>query len=385
MDLLFAHLFNSITAEQLIPKIKAMGHRATEKTYYTPADLYEDEKLYAKLIRDMESRHFDAVMTINFWPLVARACSKKGLPYIAWSYDSPQNLPSCQDMEYETNYIYLFDKEEVKAYQKKGIDRVFHMLLATDVSAWDKIGKEPNVSYDITLIGRVYESTFPMLRNGLQGYDEGYIKAIMEAQRKIIGYYMIDDLLSEERMASINKGFRKNGSKEDVSLAQLSYSIGSYITYQDRLTLLRLLQGAGKVHLFSDALEEHTEQILSGVEIHGRVDYETKMPQIFKSTKINLNPTLRVIKSGIPQRAFDIMGCKAFMLSSFQPELLEHFTDGVDVACYYNFEDAYEKAVFYLNNDTERERIAQAGYERIKADFTYEKRLMQMFSHAGLI
>lgn len=384
MNILVCHLFKSVTAMQLIPCMKGMGHKVVEKTYYTPQDLYEDDKLDTMVEKDIDSADFDVVFTVNFWPPVARACQRRGIKYIAWSYDSPQNLPSDQDMELETNYIFIFDKEECLSYNKRGIDRVFHMLLATDTSRWDAI-KAGKPVYDITLVGRVYESTFPSLIGGMDEYDKGYSQAIIAAQRKIIGYYLIDELLSDERINSINKSFsQKSGKPSDVSRGQLSYSIGSYITYQDRLTLLRLLQNAGEVQLFSDALEPHTKELLKGVHINGRIEYETEMPKVFKESKINLNPVLRVIKSGIPQRALDIMGCNAFMLSSYQPELLEHFVEGESCACYYSLEDAHDKASFYLQNDDIRTRIASAGYEIIKRDFTYENRLSQMFEKAGI-
>lgn len=385
MDILFCRLFESVTDEIIRPYIKSMAGSFVEKKYYTPEDLYGDERLLSMLEKDIGERKYDAVFTINFWPLVARACFKKGIKYISWSYDSPQNLPTDEDMDYETNYVFMFDKDECKSYQKRGIDRVWHMPLATDVKRWDGIKNPSGISYDITFVGKVYESVFPLLRNRLDEYNEGYLNAIIAAQRKLVGYFMIDELLDDKRMSDINRCFnKKNKDLNNVSRAQMSYSVGSYITYQDRLTLLRLLQNAGKVHLFSDTLEPHTKEILKGVDIHGRIDYERKMPEVFKASKINLNPTLRVIKSGIPQRALDIMGCKAFMLTSFQPEIFDYFTEGEDVACYYSYEDAYDKADYYLRNDSERERIAALGYEKIKTEFTFEKRLSKMFEIAGV-
>ena len=61
--------------------------------------------------------------------------------------------------------------------------------------------------------------------------------------------------------------------------------------------------------------------MLPHVKNRGIADSERVMPKIFKCSKINLNMTLRSIKSGIPQRAFDIMGCGGFLMSNYQPEL----------------------------------------------------------------
>lgn len=44
----------------------------------------------------------------------------------------------------------------------------------------------------------------------------------------------------------------------------------------------------------------------------GSVDYYDMMPYVFKCSDINLNITLRSIKTGIPLRAMDIMGAGDF-------------------------------------------------------------------------
>lgn len=379
MRILFCNLFKALTADTICATLRKMQHRVTEKTYYTPENLYQDDRLYSAISKDLKTT-YDVVISVNFWPILARACHKAGVPYISWGYDSPQNLPLCEDMDYDTNYIFTFDKLEVASYQKKGISRVFHAPLATDTSRWDTIQKDASVSFDISFVGQVYESTYPMLAAAMQDYTGGFCHAIISAQQKVYGYYMISELLTDEIIEKINADFAANEKAAwgSVTKDQLSYSLGSYVTYLDRLTLLRFLQNAGEVHLFSDPPKEETQQLLDGVKLHERVSYEKGMPHVFKSSKINMNPILRVIQSGIPQRALDIMGCGAFMLSSYQPELAEYFAPDEEVVLYDSYEDALAKADFYLRHDSLREQIARAGYERVKNEFTYETSLRSM-------
>lgn len=54
----------------------------------------------------------------------------------------------------------------------------------------------------------------------------------------------------------------------------------------------------------------------------GAVDYYEVMPHVFKQSKINLNITLRSIQSGMPLRAWDIMGAGGFLLSNYQADFL---------------------------------------------------------------
>ena len=393
MKILFANIFVSFTSDSIVKKLLAMGHRVEERSYYTPEDLYHDKRIENMIKKDMEEAVYDCVFTVNIWPPVARVCHKAGIPYVAWSYDSPQNLPTDDDLSYDTNFLYIFDRAEVEKYHARGIDRVFHMPLATDCDAWDEI-KPQKTAYDVSLLGTLYESTLPSLMAGLNEYYRGYIQAIVAAQQKIYGYFVIDDLLTDELMESLNEQFdkaraalpkaseKKQKDEAKVTRAQMAYSIGSYLTYLDRLTLLRLYGSRFDTHLFSSKIKEETRPLLKDITIHDWVDYHTGMPKVFKQSRINLNPALRIIRSGISLRCLDIMGCGGFLLSSWQPELAEFFVPDEEVVLYDSYEDALEKASFYLENDDIRQKIAEAGYKKVRAEFSYEKKLGEIL--AGL-
>lgn len=111
---------------------------------------------------------------------------------------------------------------------------------------------------------------------------------------------------------------------------------------------------------------------------YGPLKYYEEMPFVFRNSKLNLNITLKDIRSGIPLRALDIMGSRGVLLSNYQPELAEMFEDGKDVILYESVEDAVEKMDFYLKREDLRERIAKSGYRKVCEHFSYRERLMQM-------
>ncbi len=385
MKILFANLFVSYNSNSVIRNLRNMGHEVIEKTYYTPEDNYKDDRLYGMLKKDVTETKCTCVFTTNIWPLVARVCHDLRVPYLAWSYDSPQNLPTNQDLDYDTNFLFIFDRAEVELYHKEGIEQVYHLPLAADVDRWDKI-KPSGKSYDVSLLGTLYESTLPMLLSGMDEYYSGYVSGLVEAQKKVYGYFLVDDLLTDEFMEGLNKLFREKNPKmeEDVSKRQMAYSIGSYLTYIERLSLLRLLGSRCDMHLFSSKIKEETKPLLKDITIHDWVSYDTGMPQVFKDSKINLNPSLRIIRSGISLRCMDILGCGGFLLSSYQPELAEYFVPDEEVVLYDSMEDAVAKTMFYLEHDDIRQAIAHNGYEKVKTEFTYKKQLQTMFDTAGL-
>ena len=383
MRILFERLFVSYIDRAVEYELGKMGVSCTVRTHYTPEDIYEDEALFKSLMSDIEEETPDAVFTVNFWPLVARACHRAHCRYISWSYDCPQNLPTLSDMEYEENNIFLFDRWEVSDYSSRGLERVFHMPLAVSCDLWDEAAhKSDDHVRDISLVGSLYQSTFPALLGAMEPYDRGFFRGISDSQRRIYGYYLSDELMTDERLSSLTGIL----GTEDMHIARrrLSYAMGTYMTFQDRLTLISALSKRYDVSLYSGEVPDSVSGLISDCRIRPWADYNTQMPLIFKNSRINLNPVLRVIRSGIPLRALDVLGCGGFLLSAYQPELAELFDLGSEVVCYGSMEEAIALCDHYLSHEEERLEITEAGYERVKKDFTYTDRFSRMFEIAGL-
>ena len=117
------------------------------------------------------------------------------------------------------------------------------------------------------------------------------------------------------------------------------------------------------------------EVTIPGVINRGKIDYYDDMPYVFHNSKINLNITLRSIKSGIPLRALDIMGCGGFLLSNYQPEYDEYFVADEDYVFYQDYYDLMEKIDYYLTHEKERQEIAANGCRKVREEHNYRNRL----------
>ncbi len=147
---------------------------------------------------------------------------------------------------------------------------------------------------------------------------------------------------------------------------------------------------------------------------NGRISLD-KMVEIFSSSKINLalNPApgyfnknslgrllfkrfmnkivldfhiWRNFKSflhrGIVQikaRHFEISACGGFLMTAMADNLGDYYKIGEEIVAYKNTNELIEKIKYYLKNDEERKKIAQAGYLRTIRDHTYQKRFAEMF------
>jgi spore maturation protein CgeB len=211
----------------------------------------------------------------------------------------------------------------------------------------------------------------------LPDYYRGYLEAIIKAQTKVQGYNFLEEVMSDDIVNGICSrtefylGDKFTGSLKNV-IADIF--LGTKVTQLERMETLRYLASYYKINLYTDEIID----TIPGVVCKGGVDYYDQMPKVFQLSKINLNITHRTIQSGLPLRVFDIMGAGGFVLTNYQPELADLFTEGEELAIYYNLDDLLRKVTYYLTHEEERRRIAEAGCNKVRMMHNYEIRLNQM-------
>lgn len=77
-------------------------------------------------------------------------------------------------------------------------------------------------------------------------------------------------------------------------------------------------------------------------------------------------------------RTFEAMGTGSFLLTNWIPTIEEVFEDGKHLVLYRSLDEMVDKAKWYLAHDTEREKIAAAGYEEVMAKHTIQHRVNRM-------
>ena len=118
--------------------------------------------------------------------------------------------------------------------------------------------------------------------------------------------------------------------------------------------------------------------VLKGVNTHGRIDYNNTVPKVYFSSKINLNLTLRSIRSGVPLRAFDVMGIGGFLMSNYQAEFEELYEVGHDMVMFSSLEEMEDLLAFYLSHERERLNVCLNGYKKTAAEHTVNCRIRSM-------
>lgn len=354
---------------------------------YRLCNVTRDAYFTKRMTELLQSDKYDAVLSVNYYPVLAAICHTYRILYLSWSYDSPLDYAAMEEtLGYETNYVFLFDGAECRKLQKKGYANVFHLPLAVNTERLADIKsteiERKKYETDISMVGQLYESTLPTLMMPVSEYDKGFLTAIAETQLRLYGCYYLEDVITEELTARMNTAYRNMGQNNLTLTRQgLINAVAKHITHAERVLLLDILSERHRVALYGP----DKDQNLPRVDWRGSAGYFDEMPQIFKCSRINLNVSLKCIRSGIPLRVLDIMGCGGFLLTNYQQEIAENFADGEEVVMYTSIADAVEKCRYYLEHDEERTVIAQNGYKKVKALFSFEGRLQTMLQTAGLL
>ena len=340
------------------------------------------EKHFGRILAD---GGYDAVFSFNFKSVVAKCAKTAGIPYIAWVFDSPFGISEDKEiLSYPTNYIFVFDRYVYRRLKQEGIETVYHLPLAVNLERLDAIQPDENdhekYGADISFVGTLYGSTYADFARQFPDYEKGMVDAVIEAQMKMYGGYYLD-LFTEGELTQRLYRILENpeGTYDSIFHESVQSLLCKEITRRERLMLLYILGEMGKVALYTN----QSEDMLSHVENRGVIDSYTEVYKVYKTSKINLNISFKRIVEGIPLRCMDIMGAGGFLLSNYQPELVENFEPGVECEVYESMEDAAVKVQYYLTHDTEREEIARRGHEKMK-QFTFEKQMKTMFEACGL-
>ncbi len=253
MKILVINPYSYIHNDIVEALIKMYGiENVLELTYlFKGKDVYNNEEFVLLFEQKFSAQQYDLVFSTNFYPIIATVCHEHQVPYIAWTYDTPMNVLPCEQMQYDTNFIFLFDRIEVQKYKRLGYDRFWHMPLGVNTEKYADVLPAQKFSCDISFMGKLYKSSLGLIKAGLSGGLLQYIDKLVDTQSKILDKYIVDELITEPIIESINSEYRSKGYDLTVNKEQLSYAITEYVTYLDRISLLEVMGRRYDVHLYT--------------------------------------------------------------------------------------------------------------------------------------
>ena len=381
--------YGSICEPDVITGFRELGNEVAEIT----AEIYNKNLLPSEgvtlLKNELLAHNYDFVFSINFFPFISEVCNIFKLRYICWTVDSPVMELYSGSLANPWNRIFLFDRAQYEEFSPRNPGCIFYLPLASNPARWNSVianayRKEiTRFSGEVSFVGSLYteKSAYRRLKNA-PDYLTGYLDGIMAAQQKIYGYNFLEEVLPDDIVTAFRKHFPgfytppENFCCDDRAILAQLY-LGTEVSALERMSVMKLLGEHYTVDLFTGS---DTRRL--PVKNHGLAKTLTEMPLIFHYSKINLNMTSKSIRTGLPLRIFDILGCGGFCLTNYQTELTDYFIPGSDLDCYTCEEDLLEKTEYYLSHEKERTEIARNGFETVNKYHNYPKRLLKMLSLA---
>lgn len=393
MKILFPH-WKSFAVEDITEAFEKLGHTVVQYEN-EPANYRIDPKYKSELKKYIHSESIELVFTSNYFPVISDACNDIGIIYISWCYDSPLVLTYSKTIFNSCNRIFIFDSQMTAGLKALGAQNVYYMPMAINAERLSKMSAKPEqkkiVESDVAFVGSLYTEKHTLYdrMTKLDAHTRGYLEGVMASQMLVYGYSFIEDTLTPQIVEKMQEAMplktTPNGM-ETVEYTYANYFLCRKITQTERTEILdelskllpHITTAEGRTALPLKLYTPAQTPFLKDVQNMGTVHYMYEMPLVFQNSKINLNITLRSIKSGIPLRAMDIMGAGGFLLTNYQDDFNLHFVDGDDFVSYSSREDLYAKVAYFLMHEDERREIAANGCKKVRANHTYEKRVAAM-------
>lgn len=371
--------------------IEYFGHEVYD---YTETVIDKDEKTGFKLRDYAELRQVfsacDCVFSLNYFPHVSDLCEELGKKYIAWTVDSPLISLYHKSLFNKCNYIFIFDRFYCEELRRLGAEHVWYLPLAVNCERVDKITRalteeeRKRWSSEVSFVGGMYHrNSYDDIKDRLPEYLRGYFDAAMLSQMEIYGDSVFDKVLTVdilEQLCELIDFKQDERAFSDIALVFSSTFLGFKLANIERVQILNKLAK----HFSTDLYTDDPDKGLMGVNLKGAVNYMTDMPKVFNCSRININPVMRNIRTGIPLRAWDIMGAGGFLMTSFQLEYMDFFENGKDYVYYDSHDDLLKKTEYYLNHEDERAQIARNGHNKVTKYHSYIKRMEYIMDKAGI-
>ncbi len=335
-------------------------------------------------------RYYNLIFSFDYFPNLSEVCQEYDIRYVSWVFDCPHYTLHSPSVNNEVNRIYVFDRILYEEMLQKGVDTIRYSPLGVNdirlkemCRAFDEeTGGNIVYEHDVCFLGNLYDNEYNF-------YDQvgflpdklrGYIDGVIASQERFFGVDLFSDksVISDETIAEL----RKYINFEATGRYSLDYDkvildiLRKKVTVNERHNILKAMGKKFDTVLYTSPGAKQIE----GVTDLGLAHYIQKMPRVFHRSKINLNITLRSIISGVPLRVLDILAAGGFLITNYQSEINEYFTNGEELIVAYTPEEMIDKTAYYLENEDERKKIASNGQKKVLDNFAYSKLLPGILS-----
>ena len=344
----------------------------------------ENDPVIEEEIRNrLSASSYDIFFSINYFPLISDICEKFSIPYVYWTCDSQITCMYHESIFNSCNIGFIFDYSDYITFKEMGanvsylplagaFDRIQYLLSNSDENDLK------NYENEVSFIGSMYnKNMYDKVRDYLPDYLKGYFDSALIIQQNLYTKNIFSDILTSDAVYELQKVIAKNPSTRTLSSEALIFStavLGFKTAQLERKSRLTSISKKCSLSVYTD---DTNVQFGLGTN-KGEINYWQDAPKVFNRSRINLNLTIKNIRTGIPLRIYDILSSGGFVITNFQTELPMYFKNDEDIVWFSTTEEFEDKVTFYLKHEDERKKIAARGMQKIKEQHTYMHRFDAM-------
>jgi len=368
--------FGYFLRKEIHNALKTLGHTVVSITGNKSDNV---ETLMRKIVEIIITTKPDFILTVNHLGfdeegILSSFLESIELPVAVWYVDSPNIIVQPFKGNISDNTVlFLWDSSYRDDMASAGFKNIFYLPLATDEKIFKpiKLSKKAYKRYHskIAFVGNSMVDAIKKKKENISDEYAGIITNLSEAlSKKRIPF----NELIKQQPNNIKKQLTLL-SEQDLS--ELEADVYWNATKKYRLNILRSISKFYPT-IYGD---RGWKQLLKGsFRLREEVNYYKTLPVVYNATDININATSLQMPEGVNQRVFDVPACGGFLLTDYQKALEELFDVGKEVVVYKDTEELPELIKYYLENDTERKKIAERAYRRVISEHTYVIRIKKI-------
>ncbi|MFH1744258.1 MAG: glycosyltransferase, partial [bacterium] len=314
-----------------------------------------------------------ATYTSLFSDRELHAMGEAGTHRILWFWDRAAPAAARNENAECYDLVLVCEQSDVDALPQMGYRNVKRLHAATGFSHWSPSTTTPPADFGTPQVAYVgatgYRLAFPELSKHPQASE-----ILMDAVRSTVEKWQGGDAAALQSDLTIVA--TEHATLWGENALRLTFQLA---TAEIRKEFLTAAIPHGLV-IYGDAIwgDSRYSGPLASVYAGRSLDYPTETPHVYHRATINLNIVHSSLLDTVAFRVFDVLACGGFLLTEYRPIFEELFEPGVHLDIFRDSQELVEKIEYYLAHDEIRQRIAQAGREKVLAEHTFASRLTQI-------
>ena len=328
----------------------------------TPHGGTASQEFLGNLLRALVQHKPDFILTLNHTGFdangrLAELLNGFQIPVASWFVDHPRPiLEGSPNNAQQNTQLFCFERTSMQWLSQVGFEDAHFLPTAASPNMLRNNKVLERFQHDVAFVGG---SWWERARNSYSSDNQAIARKLYEEhQENLIGMLTDDqdEILSQPAEAI------------QIALAELSL--------QRRVGLIQAVESLNPA-VYGD---ENWLNLIEGIDLHPPIDAATELPALFASTKINLNITAAQMPTAVNQRIWEVPLAGGFLLTDAQEDGLRFFEEDKSIVVYQSFEEALDKAKYYLDNDSERKKIVAKARALVEQNHLLEHRLSEIDS-----